>query len=75
MTQFRDETPKSFFEDFDYLAAPVTMTFNGDQAHPTKIGGFLSIIFGILLFVSISMRAEMFWYQTGDEYSSYKVTY
>ena len=68
-------TKRSFLELFDLFAAPVALTYNGWKSHPTKCGGFLSILYSFLLGMFLLSRLWIWLGMNGDEYSQSRVHY
>ena len=44
------------------LAEPVTMTYKGKSSHPTNWGGFLSVMFSVVLVLNLFLRAEILYF-------------
>ena len=56
-------------ENFDMFAAPVTLTYKGKETHPTKLGGFISILYSIAGSLFLASRMWVWLSRNGDEYS------
>ena len=56
-------------ETFDLFAAPVTLTYKGKRNHPTKLGGFISILYSICCSIFLASRIWLWLAREGDDYS------
>ena len=63
----------NYLEHFDLYAPPIRMTYNGQESHKTKCGGFLTIIFYTGLFTFFVQRLEILINFGSDEYQQYKI--
>ena len=56
-------------ENFDMFAVPVTLTYKGKEAHPTKLGGLISILYSIIGSLFLAFRLWVWLDRNGDDYS------
>ena len=70
-----DHGTTSFLQNFDYFAMPVAMTYNGNKAHPTNYGGFITIWFFSFLMIFLLTRFWVLYYKEGDEFFQSKMNH
>ena len=68
-TKGQESDRKSLLEFFDLFAVLVASTYNGKQSHPTKCGGFLSILYSFSLGMFFFSRIYIWLGKKGDEFS------